>query len=240
MSYEIPVVENSEAEKERIFKEDAFRELYGNVRKLVNEEEYDVAREKIKEELSLLAGAIGGEKSENLRRLTREFEVTLPGEVQSLINPESPEARAREMHKRAERRAQIEAKFGDRSEIGSNDEDDSEGSKKIKFVAEGLWNKPDLDKIRPGLILKINALDEGERTDSFEIMSDLRENETGDFYVEVKDVETGEILNKTLAEMGILPYAANGLWDGDHRPVAWDMEKDKEKKNSGDEREKES
>jgi hypothetical protein len=105
---EVPIAENP-VDKERIFKEDVFYGLYKNVKTYVEAEKYDVAQSEIKRELSLLARALPGDKDENLQRLKREFEAMLPTEALSLINPESPEARARAASEKRERDARIEA-----------------------------------------------------------------------------------------------------------------------------------
>ncbi len=74
-----------------VAKEDVFKGLRDTVEDMLATGNYDGAKEEMKKELTLLADALGGLRSERLREIWKEFEGSLSPELLQALNPESRE-----------------------------------------------------------------------------------------------------------------------------------------------------
>lgn len=224
--------------KEESFEAKAEQETLDDLRRKINElvekGDYAAAEGEIKKELSNLAGAFGYD----LRKLREKFESTLGPETRELINPEGPELRGRAAKQHAEQLARVEA-LSRKEEAEINQETEGSGNTidKIKFVEKLSWDVPRLDEIIPGLILEMQIEKPGssfKRIEYFEVLTDAKTEKFGDDpMIKVKDLSTGRHVYKTLAELGILPYISNSLWDAQNHPAKWYMKtklEDKEPK----------
>ncbi|MGB7957749.1 MAG: hypothetical protein WCF77_02815 [Minisyncoccia bacterium] len=241
---------SGEGSFEEMAKQDTFDELRKKIDELVEKEQYGDAEGEIKKELSALSGMFGGDPSERLRKLRVEFEATLGPETRELINPEGPQLRGRIAAQHAERlgreieRSKKEAAW---IESGSKEpeeniaenlqrskEEATDEAAESKFVKERSWDIPTMDEIRPGLVLSVSSLQgktpadrerkpgvRGWHMEYYEVKTRPIVDGDKDLFVEVIDMSTGEIVDKTLAEFGILPYKANGMWDAEHHIVGW-------------------
>ncbi len=227
-----------------------FRDLEIKIMPLIADEDYDSARGEIRKELLSLADILGGDRNEQFRKLKEKFEAGLPEEIQQLIDPESPEARARATHARVEQFARVEERLKKEGQEPSREEQPGEkpempASEKIdttKFVAERSWSVPEHGQIVPGMILTVRLQKEGGSLDEkqkgedidkdvvkFKVLS--RPSRGGDPAVYVEDLGTNKKFDITLADMGIEPYTSNNLWNAHNRPLGWwPPVKEKEKK----------
>jgi hypothetical protein len=254
MSNEQP--ERNEESLEARAKQDTFGDLHKEIASLVQEKKYGAAEGRIKTELSLLAGVLGGDQAEQFRKLRKEFESTLPKNISDAINPEGPVLRGRTAAEHAERlgreieRSKKEAAWiesgGEESKGGvmENPQETNSETETKKFVAERSWDVPKYpDEILPGLILSVSNLRgktaadrekkpgvRGWHTEYYKVLTGPILLEGTDPMIEVFDMDSGKKVDKTLAELGILPYLANGMWDAECHVAGWMQESGKEKK----------
>lgn len=192
------VIQNPDQNYWEKAKEDTFEDIRRKIAPLIEAEKYDEANHEIKQELNLLAGAMGGDKSDQLIKLQQELGRFLP---------------------EREREASAEAP----------DVMDARGEKE-KRIRERTWKIPELDEIKPGIVLEIEYIRKEERhLEKYEVLG-TPFDESDFWFVRVRDLETGRIREISLRDVGILPYRdeLGEYWDEGRRPRILDKKTGKE------------
>ncbi|MBI2669699.1 MAG: hypothetical protein HYX20_00925 [Candidatus Yanofskybacteria bacterium] len=234
-------LEPDEVMREKLFweiaaeslKENVFEELHGKIFDIIASGNYEGAKSAINKELGELVKKLSPTIFKNQSRrgfaltvLKNKFLSYLP-EIDAIIRGEAESKQPKTkmpMHQFAEQETkESEESIEDVIKHWDEEWDRERPSKNPRFVKEKTWLTPTLEDIVPGLIIEIENI-EFNKKEILEIIgtpypspnTDLAD----DLFIRVRSLPQGIEAERSLADMGIIPYET-GKYNGWIRPVRW-------------------